>query len=372
MATVNQSKDQTSKPLYSQIEDALRRRIEYGEFKSGCQIPTEIELMETFQVSRTTVRTAVANLVNDGLLCRVQGRGTFVAEQETKVSTPSRERVSQENMSIGVVIAGLMGYQPSTVIRGIEAALRANDVNLMLLSSNINPDIEKENLERLLRADVQGIIIWPSGHQEDAVRRIVETSQVVPVLLIDCFFRGIDLPYVVSDNFGGAYEAADYLISRGCQRIGFVSTMSPTEPGVLSSISERYRGYVMALENNGMVADEALLFSHWNYSFEHTSFAEYVKRNQIDAILIENDNVLVQVVKVCQEKGIRIPDDLTIVGFDDSQILSSLSFPVSSVRQRWYDMGYTAGRMMIKMIYGEHSILDRQIVLPIRLMIRDL
>lgn len=371
MAVENQSKDVTSKPLYSQIEDALRRQIEYGDLKVGCQIPTELELMEMFEVSRTTVRTAIANLVNDGLLCRAQGRGTFVVDTKQTTNESFRERCSQENMTVGVVIAGLSGYQPSTVIRGIDAAFRVDDFNLMLLSSNIDPDIEKENLERLLRANVRGIIIWPSGRREDAVRRIVETSKIVPVLLIDCFFRGIDLPYVVSDNYGGAYEAVEHLISDGFRRIGFVSTTSPNEPEIVSSICDRYRGYVMALENNGIEVDERLLFAHWRYSQGKSSFPEYVKRNHVDAALIENDNVLVQVVKVCQETGINIPGDLKIVGFDDSQVLSNLGFPVSSVRQRWYDMGLTAGRMMIKMIYGELDALDRQIVLPTKLVIRD-
>lgn len=369
-----QVKDITSQPLYLQIEDSLRRRIEYGELKAGSQIPTELELEEAFQVSRTTVRTAITNLVNDGLLCRVQGRGTFVTERGAESNRMRQKQLllEQENKIIGVVIAGLAGYQPSTVIRGIETVLKANGFSLMLLTSNINPDIEKDNLERLLRANVQGIIIWPSGHRSDSVECVMEVSRILPVLLVDCYFRGVDIPYVVSDNFGGAYEAVDYLVSRGFKQIGFVTTISPVQVGTLTSVSDRYRGYMMALENNNITADEELLFSHWDATLESAeSFAKYVRENHVDAVLIQNDNVLVQVVKGCQQVGISIPEELSIIGFDDSEILTSLNLPVSSVRQRWYDMGITAGRTMIKMVCGEHNALDRQIVLPTRLIIRD-
>lgn len=365
-----------AKPLYRQVANYLRDRIADKTWSPGSALPSEKELTALLKVSRPTVRHAVEILVEEGLVERVPGRGSFVTEG---MRPPRRSRSG----NLALVGPEMRDSFLTRIVTGAEHVVALNDYYLIICNAGNQISVEQRYLKDLWEGNkVSGFIILPadSPHAHQLLRDFFANG--VPIVLFDRYFEDLNVPYVVSDNFQGGYSATKHLIELGHRRIGFLS-----RPNLyVTSVAHRLQGYRRALTEAGIAYDSSLVFqgllpflseiqvlersSPRLEEYDRKAIKEFLSRpNPPSAIFACNDLIAAQVVEACREMGKRIPEDVALVGYDDDPVARLLTPPLTTVRQQTHEMGACAVTMLLDMLNGK--AVEQQVILPVELMVRQ-
>jgi LacI family transcriptional regulator len=244
---------------------------------------------------------------------------------------------------IGVLVAGFEPFS-AEVLKGVGAALRESRLDLLAYSGSqqaTNEGWERRSLSRLSGTLVDGVImVTPS---------VVNVSADVPVVAIDPHTGPADLPTVESDSYTGARQAVSYLVSLGHRRIGFVAG----RPDLRSSIL-REAGYRRALEDARIPFDRHLVgVGRYNEDIAREAATQLLSReDRPTAVFAANDISALTVMRVAHERGLRVPDDLSIVGFDDIPDASQAAPALTTVRQPMQQLGADALTMLLELMGG--------------------
>lgn len=361
--------------LHVQLHNQLRRLIVSGRWRDGERIPTETQLSRHLDISRTTVRIALQRLEVEGLIERVAGRGTFVAFQPQDRSN---------SHTIGYLTHSFHNEIHTVLLSSASTEVRSAGYQVIFNNAADFAD-ETAILRQLLDDDVAGLFIWASASPDKETVSILREYQRrrIPIVFIDRAIEGIESDYVSSDNFGGAYDLVAYLVELGHRHI---VQLMPNIAG-LQPVCERHRGYVAALHDHDLHA-----YAPWKinpperqefhetdiYSLvgEHSQqMVEQVVRlmNTVDrkpkAIVCINDILAIITISALQEIGFRIPEDVSVVGFDDISMASHIGVPLTTVSQDAYEIGKVASQMLLKRLGGDESP-PRYHTVPTRLRIR--
>lgn len=225
----------------SRLKDIFRQDIASGVLKPGDRLLSEPELATRYHVSRSTIREAITALVQEGLLSRFHGKGTFVAEEKPQHKTlavlmPYLFFSDSELLSAGTdVIPRLM--------QAIEGEARRANANILLYLDNHLPSMERENIKNLLERHVDGVVLNYIGADQnrDAVEQIREAG--IPLVFVDRYIEDMPIDFVVTDNLLGAYRATRLLIAQGFPRIVHI-----TSPVDNSTLRDRRLGYERAMQ----------------------------------------------------------------------------------------------------------------------------
>jgi GntR family transcriptional regulator of arabinose operon len=379
------SNDADSVPRYRQIAERIRRDVGSGQYAPGERLPSEGELARAFGVSRGTLRQALGALGRDGLVQTVPGHGTFVrAGQPGAVgiapgtadggaaADDARGRV------VGVVIPSVARTRIPDLIDGAEAELRAAGYTLLLASSGDDQHEEARQIRRLVESGVDGLLVYPIDGAPNLalLRELLDGGR--PLVLIDRYLLDLPSDAVVADNMGGAYAAVRWLVEAGRERIGLASTRNLGT----SSIAERQAGYWWALRQHGRSLDPRLCCTElerlFTWPVPDTGEAEQNRRllqryltadGRPDAVFAVNDTVAFQVLEAAGQLGLRVPDDLAVVGFDNLASPDYAGVPLTTVDQPRYQIGATAARIVLSRIAGPEARAER-VVLGTRLIVR--
>lgn len=251
------------------LRDILRQNITEEQMKPGDRFPSELEIVNFYKVSRSTVREAIAALVQQGLLYRIQGKGTFVAEDK------------QEHRTLAVVLpylffCDLLPLSAGTdvvprLMQAIEGEARRIGANILLYLDNHLPSLERENIFNLMERHVDGVLLNYIGGERnrDAVELIREAG--IPLVLIDRYIDDMSVDFVVADNALGAYRATRVLIAQGFSRIIHV-----TSPGENTALRDRRAGYERAMKEAAILPQV------------HVVEERYIDENGIEAVSEED------------------------------------------------------------------------------------
>jgi len=364
-----------SVPLYVQLFDQLRHFILSGEWAPGSRLPSETELQHELQISRSTIRQALSSAEVHELIERVPGKGTFVAR------SPTGTRGSH---LIGYITCDSFRYLQSQLVGGAESVVSAEEYRVVFCNSNRDAGEEDRLLERLVLEDkVEGVLIWPVLH-DDPSRRLFQLAHqgLVPLVLVDRTFNGLPCDCVTSDNYAGACAAIEHLIELGHRRIVFLSRSVLQ----LMTVAERLRGYQDKLRDAGLVPLEPwlvgtlgqemeIVFTLRSYSGVSSQEVEQIARylqapQRPTALFAMNDMMAMQAMKAARLVGLCVPEDLSVVGFDDEGIVNALlDVPLTTVAQDGFTMGKRAAELLIERIEG-HDGPPRREVLPTQLRVR--
>ncbi len=366
--------------LHVQLHNQLRRLIVSGRWRHGERIPTETQLSHHLDISRTTVRISLQRLEVEGLITRAAGRGTFVTHQPEDQSN---------SRSIGYITHSFHNEIHSSLLSSAETELRSAGYQVIFSNAGGLHE-EAAILQQLLDENVAGLIIWASANPVDETYSTLREYQRrrIPIVFIDRLIEGIEADYVASDNFNGAYELVSHLIDLGHRHI--VQLMPDISS--LRSVDERHRGYVTALEERGMQA-----FPPWKISspgrheFHETDIYHLVgPQSQLiteqvmrlmnegphnyggeppSAIVCINDILAIITISALQKIGYRVPDDVSVVGFDDISMASYIGVPLTTVSQNAFKLGKAASQMLLDRLDG-HDFPPRCHMVPTRLRIR--
>ncbi len=359
-------------PMYQQILNEIYARIASGEWPTGTQLPTEAELEMELQVSRVTIRQALSAAVEEGLVVRLPGKGTFVSETETSTTTHRSEGF------IGYVVPHLSSSFNVQILLGVESILKEKGYHLIFCNSE--GDFSKENqlLQSLESTRMSGYIIQPIYAEANDRSWIRLASKGAQIVLIDRNIPGIQVDVVMSNHFEGGQQVVRHLIDQGYREIVYLAH----EPIQLPSIAERFRGYQAAMTDAqlnpwppfvvGGPIELGYLQAQKSPTLHENSAVEKIADllrgpARPEAVVAMNDLVAMLVLEAAEQVGLRIPDELGVVGFDnlDCAVANNLT----TVAQQPYEIGSEAARLLLQRIHGDNKV-SKQIQLPTQLIIR--
>jgi DNA-binding LacI/PurR family transcriptional regulator len=340
-------------PQYFQLQTWLIEQIEQGVFKPDDRIPTEEEFVRVTGLARATIRQAIQNLANMGYLSRKRRLGTFVI---------SRSSEGEKRTIVGILVPDIRsGYAPE-LARGAEDEAAKNRHSLILCNTDdlfVKADI---HADRLIENGVNGVIFIPTAATSAKNRRIVEklTRRNIPVVLADRAIPDMKVDLVTTDNFQGAYGLTRYLILKGHRKIAIaLSSLFSTE-------RQRLEGYKKALSDHGIPLDPAIVFvsadPYHEKRYLRNARALLSKRRKATALFAGHDRIAYLFYSVARELGISIPDDLSLVGYDDLPFTHSHPVSLTTVHQPIYEMGQESMKLIMSRIHKE-SGKPRQVVL---------
>jgi DNA-binding LacI/PurR family transcriptional regulator len=362
------------RPLYEQVRQQVLDYIAEQDLNPGDIIPTEAELAARHGVSVGTVRRALRQLVEQEILYRQPGRGTFLTEH-------SRQRAKQRGL-LACIVPYIRNAFASSVIAGAQYAAQRAEYGFLLLNSHGQPDLEEELLLQTL-GSVTGALLLPVGRttmpsvlEELMQRRFpLAFADRLPTLGTDY------VNYVTSDNRAGAYAAVQHLVDLGHRRIGLALTANAE---LTSSVAQRAEGYRQALRDNGLVVDEALILGGLT-SYQETTgllpgegdgreanieqLQAFLQGEAPSALLGANDLIAMDAWRAAEGVGLSIPENLSIVGFDNAGFLRDVGIALTTVAQDAFGIGHEAVEVLTEYIEGKVSTPQKP-VLPTRLVVR--
>jgi LacI family transcriptional regulator len=242
------------------------------------------------------------------------------------------------------------------ILLGIERAARRHRFRIAMEFAT--PE-DRPNASYWRQSGTEGVLLLGGGDlQPDWIQAAIDSK--LPVVIVDHVIPGLNTPSIVPDNLGGAYEATKYLIAAGHERIGFIRG-----PSKYWTLSERFAGYVLALVHSGRWPDQALVPPRVSHGDEK-GYGEMLKLLDLPepptAVLAVSDKAAIGAYRAVAERGLSVPDDVSIVGFDDIELGRGLIPPLTTVRVPGEEMGRVALERLHRLIADP----DRDPALPLQ------
>jgi LacI family transcriptional regulator/LacI family repressor for deo operon, udp, cdd, tsx, nupC, and nupG len=281
-----------------------------------------------------------------------------------RVAKRLRNRYASGNL-LGVLIPDIQNPFYMEVFRGIEDI--AYECKYALIMCNFSQDLTKEQLylDILQSESVDGLIAAPAHEQDQKVINIVKSG--LPIVCVDRGLTGMDVDVVLVDNETGAYTAVDYLAKKGYKRISYISGLSH-----LPSSRQREQGYLNALEANKLPKEKELIkYGDSSHESGVRLCEELLNLSEpVDAIFAGNNLITLGALETIHKKGLNIPKDIAIIGFDDMYWSISLNPPLTAVRQPAYEIGKMAAELLIQRI-NDPARPTVNMILKTKLMVRN-
>lgn len=359
------------KSKHSQISSQLEMEISAGKYSAGARLPSEIQLVNQFGVSRPTVARALRDLESKGLIERRAGSGTYVSSNQQRLNAT---RV------LGLLVPGLSNTEIFHIICGEIASLaRVHEYGLYWggsTSPRQDADASLKHAEEIckqfIERKISGVFFAPAElqpNQEEANLRIAESLREagIPVVLIDRdltnFPKRSDFDVVGIDNLAGGYMIAEHLIKLGCQKILFVS-----RPLSAGTVNARIAGVREALAQNHLELD-----THWVKEGDPSDLKfvrSLISGRLADAVICANDDTAAVLIRTMESQGMRPPNDVRVVGFDDVKYATLVSVPLTTVHQPCRDIAVVAFQTMMRRL-AEPTLPVQSISLSPRLVVRE-
>lgn len=242
-------------------------------------------------------------------------------------------------------------YYFSEILSGIGEAVRAKDYGLLLLFRDPNGTYDYASLFRTQRIDAC-IVLGASAiaTERESISRMA--GKQLPFCVMDQHFDGLDVSMVQTDHVQGSYAAVKHLLAQGHKRIGFLNG----SPQYSNSV-DRLTGYRQALEEAGIAFNESIVY-RGNYSRKSgflAAEAVYSSLAMLDALFVANDRMAIGLMQGMRELGCKFPEDLPIVGYDDSDAASMTEPPLTTVRVPFYEMGRLAAERLLDRLSDPES-----------------
>ncbi|GFP21639.1 LacI family transcriptional regulator [Candidatus Hakubella thermalkaliphila] len=324
------------------------------------------DVAQRARVSTATVSSVINSsaFVSEPLRRRVE---QAIEELDYRPNGVARSLKKRRTRSVGLLISNILNPFYTALVRGIEDIAVEHAYNLILCNTDHDADKERMYLGVLREKRVDGIIVTspPIEGQLSALQR-----EGITVVLLDCRPEriGASVHVVVVDNAAGAFQGTEHLVRHGHRPIAFLGF-----PLQLFTGRERLKGYKQALEAYGMTADNELIVTR-GLSVE-CAFEEMLRLldrpSPPRAVFAANNSMTRGAVMAVRERGLRIPQDVALVGFDDFEWAPFVDPPITVVSQPTYELGSTAATMLIQRLESEEPLEPQVKVLPVKLVVRQ-
>ncbi|MGP4116423.1 GntR family transcriptional regulator [Levilactobacillus zymae] len=334
---------------YQKVKDALKEAILSGKYPIDQKLPTETELMERFNVSRYTVRRAVGDLETEHFIYRIQGGGMFVQDWHKDWSNESDSKM------IGVVTTHIADYIFPQIIYGIDQVISDNGYSLLLGNTHNNHEKERKSLINMLNTKVAGLIIEPTqsalpNPNMDLYQEIMDDQ--IPTLFINANYGAtypqLKFPFVTTADVDAERKLIDYLFGLGHESIIGVFQVDDIQ-GV-----HRMDGFVQAYQQHPDISYKSNLIMYQSGDaldkITHRIETYLKDEHRPTAIACYNDQLAIRVLALVKQLGLRVPEDISIVGFDNYQMSEYMSPALTTLNHEKEQMGQAAGKMIVDLL----------------------
>ncbi|MFC2084792.1 LacI family DNA-binding transcriptional regulator [Bacteroidota bacterium] len=266
---------------------------------------------------------------------------------------------------IGLIVPDIQNPFYVELLRGVEDMCYANDYAVYMCNFAQDERKERMYLDIMQTESVDGLILAPFDEKDEKVISMVKNG--LPVVCVDRGITDVDVDMVVVDNREGAFNAVELLIIKGHKRIAYISGL----PNIPTSM-QRKRGYEEALEKYGIpVNDEFIKFGDSKHDSGKNLTEELLNlKLRPTAIFTGNNLITLGALETIHKNGLRIPDDIAIIGFDDMPWSISLNPPLTAVSQPGYEIGRRAADMLFQRI-TEPDRENVKLVMKTKLILRE-
>ncbi len=339
--------------LYNKIYSDLLAKIQGGIYAPGDRLPTEEELMSLYGVSRITAARAMRELEQGFYITRKPKRGSFVRDYlaaESRTGTGARIAVVlpfERNIGLGIMF-------------GAGAAASSSTYFTSFHHTENNPKTERVILKKLLQSgQLSGLVLCPCSTHENLDILSHIWKEKIPLVFLDRAVDGIPAPLVSSDNEKGMQEIAEKLLENGHRRIAFF----PYYPGMADTIRQRFSGFCHAFLAAGLPIPSEYLYvpdgkarhraHRHDEAYIRYAIAYYESLPHMpSAVICANDMIAVGFIRLLQEAGYRVPEDISVCGFDNLQI-GGKETDITTAEQDWHNFGAVAIDHIVSLMEGQ-------------------
>lgn len=277
----------------------------------------------------------------------------------------ARELITKKTKVIGIILPAVHNFYTER-INAITEYCRKHNYSVMLANSMESSNREISNFHLLYEKQVDGIIFFSTGLNKDHIEVINSLKDHIPIIITDQEFPDQSVTCILHDNYSGSKSAVEHLINLGHKNIGFIKG-----PDYDKSAADRYNAYLKTMkENNLTISDDFIFQGDYKFDSGYKIGQEIAKaKPKISAIFAANDLMAIGLIKSLRENNYVIPDDFSVIGYDNIPASNYISPSLTTINQHQNDEGNTAAEYLINIIEGKNN--TGNIVLPAELIIRE-
>ncbi len=338
-------------PKYLLVEKHIKKSIKNKTITD--KLPGERTLAKELGFSYMTIRKAIDNLVAQGIIYKIPTKGTFISDRRKRKRTNNIGYFLDSSIESGV-----SSPYYSMIFHALEKEAANHGYSLVYFS-----DLNHSNNGHILDK-FDGVIASCFPRVENTIQQI---KQEIPAVVIDNASSDKTIPSVIIDNFNAVLDSFDHLYQLGHRRIAFMTGLEDSDVG-----KNRCAGYQSGLNRYGLELDETLVY-RGNYSFKAgLDGAAYLLSlpEQPTAILCANDSMALGAMRRLHHEGIKVPEDMSILGFDDIEVASQIVPALTTVKAPINEIAKTAVCMLEQLIKGE-PLDNKHVALSAELVVRQ-
>jgi len=344
-------------PKYMEIIQWAVQAISEKGLSAGDRFFSETELCNIHNVSRQTVRQALAHMEQQGLLYRRQGSGTFIQSPRPDPGRPS--------VTVGVVSTYFSDYIFPSIVTGIERVLSQNNIAMQLATTSNMVAEETRALQAMLVQNVSGLIVEPSKSALPSPNMALYDdirARGIPLVFFNAKYAWSSAPCVAMDDVAAGKLAADHLVALGHRKISGIFVFDDMQG------HKRYAGFMRSLDSSGIpMAERRVLW--FSTGEQHSLFTKSKDRvlsllADSTAVICYNDALAVQMLEFCKLQGIAVPGGLSVMGIVDANMAKICEVPLTSVRHPKQHLGEMAAYALLEMMADASSRTEGSLIVP--------
>jgi LacI family transcriptional regulator len=328
------------------------------------------DIARAANVSEATVSLALNN--REGVNAETKKRVREIAREYGYLPNAIARRLSQsKSRTIGLVISDLENPYFGKLAQFVDGNIRKSGYSTVIGISNDEPGLESVMIRNFISSRVDGILIAPTNSQNDDLGYIRQIQDVhdIPLVFITSLYPGVSAPVVMADLEDGTHQLVSYLLNMGHRNIYFLAGKHDIIP-----TAYRMEGYRKAFQERGLESYDDRLCECMKFNFDeaYNSTSRLLKSSgNIDAIITINDVMALGVLKALLDNGIRIPEDISVAGYDNMIFSSISTIPITTVSQDIELMSGIAVDMLLRRINSENAAPDDNVFIKPKLIIRQ-
>lgn len=359
--------NRTVKPVYMEMVEDLTEKINKGELKKGEYLIPEKKLAKIYGISYMSVRKGLEELAKKGMIRKIVGKGNLILRSPSSVK------------KICIILHNIGSPFVQKLIKGMNEKTLEDNVTLHYFDSSGREELELSLLSHLMEEDFDGLIISSLATYGCREKLKYFAEKGFSIVMLDHKIPEVNSPCITSDNVGGARLLISHLIDQGYRRIGVVFPHSQ-----IFTVKARLEGYRQILkERIGQLQPELECLGEIELGVDEEIENEKWVRSQVrkllkmskppDAIFFEHDTFALYGLDELKKEGIKVPEEIGVVGFDDTPFASHISPSLTTVKQYCEKMGYKAMELLYEMLFsnGEENFSFLEIKLPVKLIVRE-
>jgi LacI family transcriptional regulator len=316
------------------------------------------DISKILDVSVSTVSRALQNNPRISIALRQKVLETAKATNYFTDKFPETLSIRKLNL-IGVIVPKITYHLYATAISGIEKIAEENNMHIIICQSDESFEREKSLTKELMDMGVAGLIVSLAGETKDFNHFIELKKQNIPLVFFNRLCNEVEADKVIIDNFKAAYDATEHLISIGCKNIGYIGG-----PQILQISNTRLSGFKKALEDAHLTIDDKNI-AYCNFTTESNLSAArklLYSPNHPDGIITFSDQVAITTMLAAKERGLKIPEDISIIGFNNEPVDELLQPSLTSIDQPGYQMGIESAKLIFERIQNPEKAFSKKIL----------